>query len=162
MTHCLTGGRARLIHRRRAPPTRHLSAGGLKTAYGVIQTWMVCISQGTWSIHRALGGSNCLNYPNNLPFGPFHGAEACPSPGSLSKRLVRDDKRNRQTINDFGGLYLRTSSGHQIPLKSVRFSNRAASPTAVHIDGLKHVVGGVFLALFLAHTPLSPPSASLE
>ena len=66
--------------------------------------------------------------------------------------LVRDDEHNRQIINDFRSLYVRTSNGDQIPLKSVAIIEQSRVPDlAVHHDGPKHVVGGVFIALFLAH-----------
>lgn len=55
--------------------------------------------------------------------------------------LVRYDEQDRQTASDLENLYVTTTTGEQIPLKSVASIERDHAPTAIEHDGLRRVVG---------------------
>ncbi len=55
--------------------------------------------------------------------------------------LVRYDEKDRQTEGDLENVMLTTSSGAQVPLKSVATIERSQSPTAIEHDGLRRVEG---------------------
>lgn len=55
--------------------------------------------------------------------------------------LVRYDEKDRTTAADLENLYLATSTGKSIPLKSVAKVIRDEAPTAIEHDGLRRVAG---------------------
>ena len=55
--------------------------------------------------------------------------------------LVRYEEADRQSSQDLENLYVTTSNGTQIPLKSVATIERTEAPTAIEHDGLKRVMG---------------------
>jgi HAE1 family hydrophobic/amphiphilic exporter-1 len=55
--------------------------------------------------------------------------------------LVRYEEQARGTVQDLENLYVSTSTGDQIPLKSVANVVQGEAPTAIEHDGLKRVVG---------------------
>ncbi len=55
--------------------------------------------------------------------------------------LVRYDSQSREDVGDLENLYVTTSLGKQIPLKSVATIEQGTGPTAIEHDGLRRVVG---------------------
>lgn len=55
--------------------------------------------------------------------------------------LVRYDESARQTDADLSNMYVTTSAGKQVPLKSVARIETGDGPTAIEHDGLRRVVG---------------------